>query len=283
MQDMDALELGIARDVEQGMGPMRSVDAVAIFDALETQRSSRRTFQALFSAARFVVAAGVVALFGGFLLMSVLTNPSGDGFPAAGESASPEASTSHAPDQQDSTGPDPVSSPKEEDVKILRTPLATALAIGLLATPAVPATAQVDLTAAAVVTGTTTLPQEVAAGSRAWTDGAVRGEGVMATQTWEASDPRLSGELSITYNYDFYESLGLFVMAGAVALENDDGRWEGTANYLGGDALQGTTTMLMHGTGTYEGLTSYVVWDENPPTFQAAIFPGDMPATVAGE
>ena len=52
-------------------------------------------FQSMFNATKFVVAAVVVALFGGFLLAGVLTQPRGESVPAAGApaSASPAAST----------------------------------------------------------------------------------------------------------------------------------------------------------------------------------------------
>lgn len=48
-------------------------------------------FGSLFNATKFVVAGVVVALFGGFLLASVLTQPRGDARPGVGPSASPTA------------------------------------------------------------------------------------------------------------------------------------------------------------------------------------------------
>jgi hypothetical protein len=240
--------------------------------------------RSIFSAASFVVAAVVVALFGGYLVMSVMTQPPGDGSPAAGGTLSTEAPSSvesrQAPEQEDGAGPDPVPSPKEDDVKLLKTPLATALAIGLLASPAATAVAQdVDMTPASV-TGTTTVLVEENTGSRAWIDGAIRGEGLEFSSTWEASDPRLSGDFSATMNRSGYDQQEMAVFSGIALVENDQGRWIGTGGHLGGAELGETTTLLMLGEDAYAGLTAYVVVDNGvePPTFAAAVFPGDAPA-----
>jgi hypothetical protein len=48
-------------------------------------------FQSMFNATKFVVAGAIVALFGGFLLSGVLTQPSEDRLPAVGASASAQA------------------------------------------------------------------------------------------------------------------------------------------------------------------------------------------------
>lgn len=240
--------------------------------------------RSIFGATSFVVAAVVVALFGGFLVMSVMTQPPGDGSPAAGGYLSTEAPSSveprQAPEQEDEAGDDPATSPKEDDVKLLKTPVATALAIGLLASPAASAVAQdVDMSPASV-TGTATFLVEEAGGSRAWSDGAIRGDGAVYSSTWDASDPRLSGDFMGTMNIDLYENLEMMVANGTATVENDEGRWVGTGTHLGGSELGESTMFVMHGADAYEGLTAIVMLDQEgqPPSISAAIFPGDAPA-----
>ena len=139
--------------------------------------------------------------------------------------------------------------------------------------------------AAAAVTGTTTFHEEVVGGSAAWEDDALRGRGLLFPTTWEASDPRLSGTQTIRANRDLYERLRMQVLTGTSLLENDDGRWVGTAGHLGGAKLGETSTVVMHGEDAYEGLTAYVVMDleTQPASFSAAIFPGDVPELPAAE
>jgi hypothetical protein len=61
-------------------------------------------FQTMFSATKFVVAGVIVALFGGFLLAGVLTQPSDDSAPAVGASAS--ASLESEPANEPTTAPE---------------------------------------------------------------------------------------------------------------------------------------------------------------------------------
>lgn len=163
-------------------------------------------------------------------------------------------------------------------MKGLRLTLAIAIAIGLAASSAAAVAAQDDPMEPAAVTGSSTFLEEVAGGSRAWLDGAIRGTDLVWTSNWDASDPRLSGVFTVTANRDLYERLQMQVAAGTAVVETRDGRWVGTASHLGGAALGETTTMILRGEGAHEGLTAYVVMDTEAPSFRAAIFPGDMPA-----
>jgi len=63
-------------------------------------------FQSMFSATKFVVAGVIVALFGGFLLSGVLTQPSEEQLPAVGASASAEAEPSEAATTESESSPD---------------------------------------------------------------------------------------------------------------------------------------------------------------------------------
>lgn len=82
MDDMNAFERQLSVEVAGLMGPVRPVDDFAIFSAVSSTHSPKRSFQPLFSATKFVVA--IVALFGVFLLTSVLTTqPSEESGPGA--------------------------------------------------------------------------------------------------------------------------------------------------------------------------------------------------------
>jgi hypothetical protein len=284
MHEMNEFERLVADELTRDAGPVLPVDDRAIFETASTARAPRWRPQPLFRMTSHIAAGIIVALFGGFLLVGVVVQPTSDGIPAAGGTASPEgtlsASPTLAPTTDDPALSEAVSDPKETDVIKLKTPLATALAAGLLATPAATAVAQADLMEPARVTGTTTFPEDVVAGSRAWIDGATRGDGRIVTHEWEASDPRLDGLHTTTYSYDSYDRQEMMVAVGTVTHENDGGRWIGEASYMGGLDLGGTTTMVMYGEDAYEGLTAYVVIDEEsgPISFSAVIFPGDMPA-----
>jgi hypothetical protein len=84
MDDMNAFERQVAFEVLRGAAPPRPVDVAAVFAAIPTAtRSPRWRFQSMFSATKFIVAGAIVALFGGFLLAGVLTQPSEERMPAA--------------------------------------------------------------------------------------------------------------------------------------------------------------------------------------------------------
>ena len=68
MDDMTAFERQVAGEYVRRAGPVRPVDAAAIFTAITATQSPKWRFQSLFNATKFVVAGAIVALFGGFLL-----------------------------------------------------------------------------------------------------------------------------------------------------------------------------------------------------------------------
>ncbi len=84
MDDMNAFERQVVGQIRRFAGPSRPVDDAAIFTAITATRSPKWRFRSMFSATKFVVAGAIVALFGGFLLAGVLTQPSEDRVPAAG-------------------------------------------------------------------------------------------------------------------------------------------------------------------------------------------------------
>ena len=101
MDDANAFEDRIAAEMLRRAGPVRTVDDVAIFSAI-TSRSPGRRFQPLFSWAKFVVAATIVALFGGVVVARVATERLGHESRSVGAAASP--SPSLLPDDGDYLG-----------------------------------------------------------------------------------------------------------------------------------------------------------------------------------
>lgn len=89
MDDMTAFERRLADGFKGLMGPSEPVDAAAIFTAITATQSPKWRLQPMFSAVKFVVAAAIVALFGGFLLAGVVTQPRGDDVTPAAVSPSP--------------------------------------------------------------------------------------------------------------------------------------------------------------------------------------------------
>ena len=90
MDDMNAFERQVAGEFVRRAGPVRPVNAAAIFTAITTTQSPKWRFQSMFSATKFVAAGAIVALFGGFLLSGVLTQQEGEVLPAGvTESSSP--------------------------------------------------------------------------------------------------------------------------------------------------------------------------------------------------
>ena len=90
MVDMQAIEQRVTRELLRRAGPSEPVNDAAIFTAVTATQSPKWRFQSMFSATKFVVAGAIVALFGGFLLAGMLTQPSEEAAPAA---ASPTATS----------------------------------------------------------------------------------------------------------------------------------------------------------------------------------------------
>ena len=118
-------------------------------------------------------------------------------------------------------------------------------------------------------------------GDSTFDEGATITEGWQATISWDASDPRLDGEVAQAGSTMEYRAFNpLSVGATSRVLVNDDGRWVGTGTGLTVPGVD-MEFVVMHGEGAYEGLTA-VVWEDwsvDPPTFAGAIIPSDkMPA-----
>jgi len=74
----------------------------------------------------------------------------------------------------------------------------------------------------------------------------------------EMSDPRLDGEITASYNQDWYEDLGVVVYNSSFRIDNEQGAWvERPALVMRfvDDATTAKTTILV-GEGTYDGLVA---------------------------
>jgi len=96
MDDMTAFERQIGDELRHEIGSLPRFDAMEIVRTTTTT-SPKWRFQSMFSATKFVVAGVIVALFGGFLLMGVLTTQQGDDVVPAAVTASPSPETDLLP------------------------------------------------------------------------------------------------------------------------------------------------------------------------------------------
>ena len=75
---------------------------------------------------------------------------------------------------------------------------------------------------------------------------------------------------------------------GPTCIQNDEGRWEGTNIALnrGSGIATVTDTGVLAGTGAYEGLTAYLVFDFRQvpvAVVGASTFPGELPPRATFE
>ena len=102
--------------------------------------------------------------------------------------------------------------------------------------------------------------------------------GEVWSQTWEASDPRLSG--SATYHSTAYAYEDFELKATIVRVETDEGAWAGTGREVFWPDSFGSVDMLeLSGEGAYEGLSALLIEDgvHEPHTLRGAIVEGGLP------
>lgn len=102
----------------------------------------------------------------------------------------------------------------------------------------------------------------------------------------EGIDPRVSGEMTGTFEFDGWGSSRMnlaFVQWGTVRLENDDGAWVGHYSGAAAPDTGDLVTFWFEGTGGYAGL-SYFLWAHMPISagpvgfpVVGLIFPGSPP------
>ena len=78
MTDMTAFERRVADAMVRRAGPVRPVDDLAVFESVIAANRQQGWGFTMLSALKFVAAAAIVALFGGFLLAGILTTQQGD-------------------------------------------------------------------------------------------------------------------------------------------------------------------------------------------------------------
>ena len=93
MTDMTAFERRVADGMLHRAGPVRPVDDLAIYESVIAANRQKGWGFTMFSALKFVAAAVIVALFGGFLLAGILTTPQGEDMAPAAVTASPSPMT----------------------------------------------------------------------------------------------------------------------------------------------------------------------------------------------
>ncbi len=117
-------------------------------------------------------------------------------------------------------------------------------------------------------------------------DGGCRSDGTCYATNHDMSDPRLDGDVSITFNYETGagSAEGNYVLWGDLVLTNEGGSWEG--NWVGFTDENGRhhITSWFEGTGDYEGL-QYLEQAYEPEAGMSLattglLFEGDIPATV---
>jgi hypothetical protein len=113
-------------------------------------------------------------------------------------------------------------------------------------------------------------------------DGVVHYDGYVFSMPWDADDPRISGTaLQVTNGTDYREGATSLAAPGYdgivrtanLRIVNDDGSWEGPLSNLQIDDLDyfEVTAGWLTGTGAYEGLSAYVVWDVSNGAFRGHI------------
>jgi hypothetical protein len=94
MADMTAFERQVGDEILSIVGPARTVDDLAIYEAVIDTSRQKGWGLSMSSALKFVTAGVIVALFGGFLLVGVLTTQQGDEMAPAAATESPSPMTS---------------------------------------------------------------------------------------------------------------------------------------------------------------------------------------------
>ena len=168
-------------------------------------------------------------------------------------------------------------------MKKFRTPLVTAIAIGLLGRLGVGVAAQDDAAVSDESMSPPSSPDDISStGARqpsrnvppprmAWsTSGATPWAGI----TVESSDPRLTGEAAFVLDRDIYPG-GVGAGWGTTLITNENGSWTGSGASLvrPGDGISWAGLDRLTGTGDYEGLSVVLLEGEGNGEFEAVIFP----------
>lgn len=134
---------------------------------------------------------------------------------------------------------------------------------------------------AVVVTGEVVSQDFVTRGmSTVNADGVTQVRGWSNVAVWEASDPRLSGDVAYARNYDEYPGQGgLAAETGSYRVSNAGGSWTGVSSSIVGPRMPTSDAFVLTGEDGYEGLSAFltVEYGSSAPSFLGAIVPGPMP------
>jgi len=170
-------------------------------------------------------------------------------------------------------------------MRTLRLSLAGAVMLALLgatnaAVLAQEATPTPDPVAPVAVTGTVTSGEVGSYGSTE-REGFIyeRTEGQWLTTSWQASDPRLSGQGTMAVNWNVSDGYQAGIASVAHVLVTPEGRWLGTGHlfYTEGGLYEMT---VLRGEGAYDGWTATVLihpGPDSPGNFEGVIFGGEAP------
>lgn len=167
--------------------------------------------------------------------------------------------------------------------------LAWPVILALLMAPISPTTAQspepTDSVVSVSATGTLTFdaPPDGATGS-----GEPTTSPVVHVHTWASSDPRLTGTATYTGAWQLYDPASEDCdvpddPAAVYEIVNEGGGWRCAgfrAPVTGPEGASNVHTIVLRGTGGYEGLTVYMLvdWSASPYAFSALITPDKLPA-----
>ena len=165
-------------------------------------------------------------------------------------------------------------------MRAVKTTTISILAVGLLAGSAVGAAAQEEASPEATqVTGHVTFGERIADPQPVErSDGILVGEGFVALQTWDTSDPRLTGDVTYTINTRGVPDC-CSIASEAYELTNDGGSWLGDGRAYG-TGTERNGFVVLSGRDGYEGLTAFVdlaLGEGNAWDLEGIIFPSEAP------
>ena len=93
------------------------------------------------------------------------------------------------------------------------------------------------------------------------------------SQTWEATDPRLSGETTCRDRLEHTANRAIQMRAHEWTVANAHGSWTGTRYFVDSDGGEsGAVILVLHGAGAYTGLTAYLDWGVEHGHYDADVY-----------
>ena len=105
-------------------------------------------------------------------------------------------------------------------------------------------------------------------------------EDTRSDYTYEATDPRLSGQATYIGKWRYYPSpVDANVEAVALTVVNEDGTWAGTGRGIASPDFGDILWLVLTGDGAYEGLTAYLTQDyvHEEGTIKGVIVADELP------